>query len=280
MHRLHTWNSSGCNRYGVIPLLIPSSPREFNLLRNLSLLPSVWTKMFRCTNSNQYNRVIYSTPYDPLNATIFQYNNFQYNLLLECIIFVRSLSDDTLLKIRAIFDLDINHRPFYIARWRRTSFENHYYSRWSNSTMAMERLCHEKEKEEEEEEGGGGGEEREKREGVEEETKEERRSSLTGNSWSFTRLATVSWIQVWTVVTNRFIKTGHSFSTSFLFLLLHHHRGWDRSCSPFPFRFPSVAPAYILSWTSYSTCRITYRQNLFFTLPRVYSALTSGRASL
>lgn len=82
--------------------------------------------------------------------------------------------------------------------------------------MAMERLCHEKEKEEKEEEGGG--EERKKREGVEEETKEERRSSLTGNSWSFTRLATVSWIQVWTVVTNRFIKTGQSFSTSFLFL--------------------------------------------------------------
>lgn len=40
--------------------------------------------------------------------------------------------------------------------------------------------------------------------------------------------------------------------------------------------FPFVSHQLLLliySWTSYSTCRITYRQNLFFTLPRVYSAL-------
>lgn len=91
--------------------------------------------------------------------------------------------------------------------------------------------------------------------------------SLTGNSWSFTRLATVSWIQVWTVVTNRFIKTGQSFSTSFFFL--PPPLSMRPVLQPISLSFPISCSCYVLysrEPANHSTCWITYRQNLFFTL--------------
>lgn len=66
--------------------------------------------------------------------------------------------------------------------------------------------------------------------------------SLTGNSWPFTRLATVSWIQVWTVVTNRFIKTGQSFSTPPSFSCLHLLADETGPVAHFPFVSHQLLP--------------------------------------
>lgn len=149
--------------------------------------------------------------------------------------------------------------------------------------MAMERLCHEEEKEEK----GRRGERREEREEEEVAWKKKKRGkkegSLTGNSWPFTRLATVSWIQVWTVVTNRFIKTGQSFSTPPSFSCLHLLADETGPVAHFPFVSHQLLPlATYYTPREPATLHAGSRiGKIYFSLcARIYLALTSGRVSL
>lgn len=98
--------------------------------------------------------------------------------------------------------------------------------------------------------------------------------SLTGNSWSFTRLATVSWIQVWTVVTNRFIKTGQSFSTFFFFL--PPPLSMRPVLQPISLSFPISCSCYVLYSREPATLHAGSRiGKIYFSLcTRIYLALT------
>lgn len=133
-----------------------------------------------------------------------------------------------------------------------------------------------------------------RRRGKEEEREEEevawkkkkrgkKEGSLTGNSWPFTRLATVSWIQVWTVVTNRFIKTGQSFSTPPSFFCLHLLADETGPVAHFPFVSHQLLPlATYYTPREPATLHAGSRiGKIYFSLcARIYLALTSGRVSL
>lgn len=169
--------------------------------------------------------------------------------------------------------LFIYFAPYVVRHLRTTIIRGDRTRRWQWSVYVTKRK--KKKKEEEEEEEGEGGGERGRRGGVEEEeTREERRftngQQLAVYSFGHGFLDTGLDRCYQPIYQNRSVLLYSSF-----FFLPPPSRRWDRSCSPFPFRFPSVAaPCYVLysPWTGHSTCWITYRQNLFFTLrPNLFS---------
>lgn len=205
---------------------------------------------------------------------IFYYRSNMYNVKNNWKFFI-------LKPIGHFIYLFIYFAPYVVRHLRTTIIRGDRTRRWQWSVYVTKRK--KKKKEEEEEEEGEGGGERGRRGGVEEEeTREERRftngQQLAVYSFGHGFLDTGLDRCYQPIYQNRSVLLYSSF-----FFLPPPSRRWDRSCSPFPFRFPSVAaPAAYYTPREPATLHAGSRiGKIYFSLcARIYLALTSGRVSL